>query len=512
MKRSFGCVQPSRAPILVVAVIVGMMVTPRSVFATTCNDICPGTGACTIGSMQTIDSGSEIDCTGRDITIGNDGTLKVIDGEFTLIADDLTLNGPGGMILAVEGAEVTPGEIEIDLTGSAILAGKIRANGTKGGGRISIQADGDITIPENGTDGIECDGTAVNASGGEVRLEAGGTVSILDPVHAEGSENGDNSGGTIEVEAVGDITTGVDGHLSVPGRTNGGGKISLVSSGGSIVVAEHIDVNGKSDYGSGGEVELTAAGGIDVSLSIAARGGVNVGGGHARGGQVTLEAGCGGISMGAAADVDVTGGELTAGETSGSVSLEATGPITLASGLLIDTHGRAPGADGGSVLVRSRSALVADAIVIDAQGSTASAGEGRGGNVELAGCTTEIKASAVIDTRGYTGGRITVGGENAPAGTGAQALRIRDGASLRSLGTTVDTNGEMVLRVHRLQPGLCSNNNADCWLSTDCTVGCQTGTCSGANPDTEGKITQFDVGVGRAEVPGLGETCAAACQ
>jgi len=283
MKRRLGCIQPSRSCAFVCLAIVLVVARGPSAFATTCTDICPGTGACTIGSLQNIDPGSTLDCSGRDITVGDSGTIKVTDGDFELLADDLTLTGPGGLIYAVEGSGEEVGAIDISLTGNLSLSGKIRANGAHGGGHLSIKAAGNISIPESGTDGVEADGTSPNASGGEIYLEAGGTMSIYDPVHAEGNTSGDNTGGTIDIRAAGNIVIATDGHISVPGRMDGGGSVTIVSENGSVTLDEHIDVNGIGDTGDGGNIEIIAGNAITLNGSITANGGVNQGGGAAQG-------------------------------------------------------------------------------------------------------------------------------------------------------------------------------------------------------------------------------------
>ncbi len=496
-----------------VATWLAASVSPAS--ATTCTDVCgSSSGNCSIGSLKTVEDGSVLDCHGRNVTITGFGKLRVTDGDLTLLANDLTiLQGSNGIILAEEGSEGAIGEINIQLTGNLALNGKIRANGNHGGGTISIKADGNISIPDDGDDGIEADGTDSGASGGEVSLEADGTTTISDPIHVEGATYGANSGGTIEIRSGGTITTGTTGHLSAGGRDLGGGSIRLSSTGGDVILGEHLVADGRSATGKGGEIEVTAAGKVQVSQYIEARGGVNAGGGTGAGGQVTLEAGCGGVVMDPNGDITVTGGELTSGQRGGSFEIDSVGPVTMAAGVTIDTHGRAPGADAGSVQISTRSTLTADAILIDAEGSSASGGHGRGGKVDLTACRAEVKASAVIDARGYSGGSITIYAQNSPAATGTEPLLVHTGASLRAVGTATARNGSTVLRAHSLKQGICSNNNAvACWLDTDCTAGCQTGDCLYANPDTEGLATQFDLVADRAELPGTGASCATACQ
>lgn len=475
---------------------------------TTCEDICPGTGDCWIASLELVEPASVIDCSGRDIVLGNDGTLKVIDGGFTLLADDLTVYGPTAWIGAVEGTdELATRSIAIELTGQLSLSGKIRANGDHGGGRIEIVAAGNIDIAENGTDGIEAGGLAPGASGGSIELESGGDIFIRDPIHAEGSGAGDNGGGSISIVAAGNIECVLDGHVSAPGRSYGGGSVELIA-GGDIVIDEHIDVTGHGDTAAGGSIRLEAAGSVSTYLPISAPGGIGASGGDAAGGTFHIEAGCGGVVIGA--DVDLTSGTAGAAEgDGGSFVVDSSGPVAIGD-VTIDAHSRQAGG-GGAIVVRSgRTLTVASGARLDTRGSNDST-EGTGADIELHGCNVAVQPSAVLDASGAAGGNVVIVADGVLP-QGSAPVFVSAAASILASATNADAAGTVMLEAYSDHEGECSNDaNLLCWVDTDCTVGCQTGTCLDSNPDTDGVTSQFSGAIVRAHVNGAGTLCTAAC-
>jgi len=461
-----------------------------------------------IGSQKNVDPGAKIDCSGRDITIGNSGSLKVTGGDLILLADDLTLNGPGGLIYAVEGTAEEAGTVEIHLTGSLLLAGKVRANGAHGGGSIYIDAAGNISIPENGTDGIEADGTEPDASGGDIVVRAGGSMAIHDPIHAEGNTSGESGGGSVELRAGGDIDVSEDGHLSAPGKTEGGGVIILKSEDGNVTFAEHIDVDGKGPTGDGGTIEIAAGGSIAINGQLYARGGINAGGGTAAGGEVVLEAGCGGVTINAS--ILTVGGQLGTGEDGGSIEVESAGDILVASGVLLDTHALASGGDGGPVRLAAADLVsLVSGSTIDSRGNSTS--PGRGGDVSIRGCRIDIQSAVTLDTTGAEGGTVKASATAVPPAVGTQPLFVSQSASLRAKGASTAVDGRISISPLTAKKGKCSNNEAiACVIDQDCTDGCLTGDCLHANPDTQGVTSQFDLAPGTLADLSLGE-CEATC-
>ncbi|MBI5504645.1 MAG: hypothetical protein HY899_07570 [Deltaproteobacteria bacterium] len=474
----------------------------RAATIKTCDALCPNPGACTIGETKLIEPDAVLDCRDRDIVVGNYGTIKVV-GEFTLRARTLTLNGPSGAILAVEDDDGDPGAMTIEVvkddavagSGNFNIYGKVRANGAHDGGDIVVHADGDITIHQSGDDGAEADGTGVGASGGSILLDAGGAILIEDPVHAAGNTSGDNSGGTLDIHAVGDITARLDGHIAAPGKFRGGGSVSIASDTGDVILQEHVDVDGRGNDGDGGSIEIEAGDSLQIMEAITARGGVGAAGGEASGGSVSLRSGCGGITV--ASSITVSGGDDTSGPdggNGGSITAFALGNLTIASTGSLVTRALSGGGPGGGVSLRSASkVLVAGGAMLDVRGDTSSGGQGPAGRVALSGCEVEVAASATIDATGHSGGKIALHAGKAPPAQGAQPLLVNKLAAIHAAGGA-GTPGRIAVAPLTTKSGTCANiPPRSCQWNTDCVEGCLTYECQNANPDVQGVSTQFDV-------------------
>lgn len=467
-----------------------------------CTDLCGiGTGACTISATWDIDPGSDLDCGTRNVTLTGAGVLRVTNGDFRLAAGNLTVDGPGGTITSIEGTGGTadvPGSIVVELSGALSLSGKIRANGTRGGGNIHVHAAGNITIPESGTDGIEALGTSNTASGGRIVVETDGSFVANDPVLADGGGPGANAGGSIEIRAAGSITTDLDGHISAYGRTGGGGSIT-VAAGGSITLLEHLKAEGQGDYADGGQIEVVAGDALSVQADLSVMGGVNVSGAHSNGGEMLLQSRCGGTTI--AANLNATGGQAGSDDENGGITIETSGSLVVATGKVLDTHARQSGGRGGPIRLVARDLITMNASsVVDSRGSATS--PGAGGAVTLQACRLNLTNGSTIDTSGYRGGTITLNASQDPPAEAQEAtvpepLLVASAAVVRAAGSTAAANGRIALAPLTGQRGRCSNfavpNIRYCTLDTDCTEGCQTGDCQFANPDTGGINTQFDI-------------------
>ena len=100
--------------------LVWMAISVRSASATTCQNVCPGTGSCTISNIRIVEPGSVLDCSGRSITIGSSGSLKVIGGEMSILANNLSLLGIGSTITGIDGSDGEPSAVSVELTGSLV--------------------------------------------------------------------------------------------------------------------------------------------------------------------------------------------------------------------------------------------------------------------------------------------------------------------------------------------------------------------------------------------------------
>lgn len=489
-------------PLIALPLVCGV----PSAHATTCGEICPGTGACSFNDLRAVTAGSVLDCSGRDITIEGLGNLKVVDGSLTLIARNLTVDGTtaaSGTITAVEGPLGIPGTLNLQLTGWLNLAGKLRANGTKRGGIIKLYAQGNITLTDIGSDGIEALGTSLTAEGGQIYVNTEGSLAISDPILADGGGGADAAGGRIDIHANGNITTDTDGHISAYGRGGGGGEIS-VSAKGNVVLYEHLKAEGIGSAGDGGSVFVTAGQGITVANEISVMGGVGVSNATAVAGSVELTAGCGGVALNSS--IRATGGQISAGDNGGSIAIQSGGPITVSAGVTLDAHALSADGDGGAIDLAADSLItVAGTAVLNASGGSTS---GTGGAVLVRGCRLNVASGATLNATGFNGGDVRLGSTKLPS-TGTSPLVVSSSAQVHAAGATAGTAGFIGVMPIRMKSGACSNNG-DCQLNTDCTHGCETGTCSTATPDTAGVTTQFDVAIERADDPSL-PSCSTAC-
>jgi hypothetical protein len=157
------------------------------------------------------------------------------------------------------------GNLEITAeAGSVTVSKRIELNGggSARGGDLFIQAGGDIIV------GDEIDATGGDSGGGTISLAAGGNISVNSDLRVR-ADLGEGIGGSISLDASGDITlTGVaatnrtildaDGHAS-SGEFGSGGEVML-SARGKITVNDHVllRANGVAAGSEGGVIEITA--------------------------------------------------------------------------------------------------------------------------------------------------------------------------------------------------------------------------------------------------------------
>ncbi len=500
--------------VLMAVVLGGLLgLSPARALAVTCASVCGSNNPCTIGSTITLDPGDVFDCTAYDqVIIGNFGTLKVTNGSFTFLGNDLDVVS-GGKIQVVATESGKDIGVVIELAGDLDLYGKVLANSAWGGGTIAVSTGGFLQVAESGTNGIEANGTAAAADGGDISLTSTGNVVILCPIQANGDGgSGTNSGGTITIESEGSILTSFDGLLTATARKSEGGTITLVADG-DVTTGASIDAFGTQDTGDGGLVAIQAGNAITVGGAISVRGGVNVMGGDAYGGSVQLEAGCGGIQLNA--DIDARGGE-GGGLAGGSLSVDSVGDVTIAAGVQILSQATQSDGVGGDIEIKSEGKLSLGAnILIDARGDSIDT-NGEGASVALEGCTIDVAAGVTIDVTGYAGGLLTLTGGTepgtAPLPSGStQPVVIDETAVLKASGNSTDFDGEIEVIVRNSVSGECATQpGVACELDTDCTVGCSTDECIDVNPDTDGVESQFDLTPTRIDATRM-VSCVATC-
>ncbi len=318
------------------------------------------------GGFTSGDAAFEIRAHG--LTVGATGTLKATGNQLT----------PGGIItltLGAGGFHVLASANLIDLTGSELLG-----SATAGGGTLTVQSDGDVTIDGPG---IAVDGTTPNAQGGNLQITAGryvgttlaaaGNILLTGPISATAKVNG--AGGNVTLVANGG-TVDVENRIQVDGGVNGGSitttsdrdtTLGTIPTGGPLLQAD-----GTGDAGSGGCIDVFASGKVvgknAVTGRVLARGSnafVTTNGGGC-GGMISIEAtrplALGGGSNGG---IDASGGQLGFG---GSICLMTDTPgADLTLGVPLAAGAAGLGSGGGCIDVCSAGrALIQDDI--DASG------------------------------------------------------------------------------------------------------------------------------------------------
>src|SRR6266850_83818 len=206
-------------------------------------------------------------------------------------------------------------------------------------------------------------------SGGTLKIVAGGSVTIAGEVNADKLSTA-AAGGSIVVDAVGDIVTVLGSVVSAQGGTGGSGSIDFMSRG-RVDLGETIDITGDEggnldvtsgaeavvrrvrgdatgDAGSGGCVMITGGTRVDILGMISLTGNTSIDG---------TTGGCGG-----AVDIAARFGDLTVTPT-GHILAEGAGP---------------DGGGGGVDLSAAGSILVQPAGIVSARSN---GGQGCGGMV-----------------------------------------------------------------------------------------------------------------------------------
>ncbi len=271
--------------------------------------------------------------------------------------------------------DVTSGGCKFDLGGRAVVFD--RTFEMVGTGFIEVVNAGNITITDTGKLKARGDYNANPiVQGGTIVLNASGTVSIDGDIDVGG-----DPAGAIAVQSVGTITLLNGSTLRGIGVSSAsyadGGVLTMVSTGGNIVVNGSIVVRGEGD-GTGGDVTLQAARNIDVDYPIDAAGG---GGG---GGTIDLTAGDD-LTVTRDLEADSQGAGGSGGDIVLAAGVDDLGGIAAGGALTVDdstvkisgSSGDGGAGDGGELSASARGPLLigSDASLrIGAGGSDASAG------------------------------------------------------------------------------------------------------------------------------------------
>lgn len=477
--------------------------------ATACtgsNGICALSGTtCTVNSQVEIQAGATINCTGYDVVVNR--RVYVTAGTFTLKARNVTVNS-SYKIEAVPHAIVRTG-FTLELTGALTVNGQLLARNGGGDSYIRAYASGNINLSSGGLR-VDAGGTSTSAAdGGEIVLNSGGTIFVNGRVNADGHLSGGDTafslGGWITLSAATDILIYED--ISAAGLWFQGGVIDLVAGRDVIVLYQagsgtpkgELIAEGRAEDGYGGYVTVIGGRAVTISGPLNVRGGSGSSGGTAAGGDVWLEAGCGGVTI--ASDVTATGGEIGGG----GLDISSDGNVTISG--VIDLSGIKLGGDGGIVDISSGGRIVLSptgSILASGHTSTVPFYGGYGGFAGLTGCQVDMNDGAVIAVDGWLGGDVYIDGAKEMLGDVTDySVRVNDGAILDASG--VDYAGIIELGITEPRYGVCATAPSTCHQDpdqpsciayacdrdSDCTIGWTPYDCLGASPDIDGKTGHF---------------------
>src|SRR5207302_1810444 len=300
-------------------------------------------------------------------------------------AGDILLDRSGPLRGRIDvSADATGGQLTLTAGGSVSSAGDLLAKGTPGdGGSIGISAGGDVTLA--GEVHLEA---GANGLGGDFTVSAGGAIIASGPLV---DTSGGFQGGSIDLEAGGSLSTNARLDVSGNGAGSDGGFLVL-NANGAITVGGRIaaDGSGSPDFGGfGGDVSVSAGGNLQLNEQINAAGGAPDG----EGGAIDLSAG---LNIVQTQQILALG--IGSDAFGGTVFATAGGLLSV--GALIDLHGGSNGSGGflGAQAGREVRALAE----VDADGD--------GGGVLLSTAVVAL-AGAVVAGPVTVSGNVHAGGD-----------------------------------------------------------------------------------------------------
>ncbi|MCX8073620.1 MAG: hypothetical protein N3C12_14415 [Candidatus Binatia bacterium] len=342
-------------------------------------------GVCSVRGTHTVADGCVLDFGGRTLVLEATARLVVGPRRAKILAANLTMRS--GSLIDVRGQGERPptnrgGTAHIEASGTVVLEGgttraRIDATGNGAGGRIQIAAGGAVEIHGRL---LASHGTSV-ADGGNIVIEAANRIYIAPSaeITATGGAESLNGGGSVTLQARGDIEIGAD--VNVSGAN--GGQVDAGAGGGMVV--SWIRANGTGVGGSGGSIKLVAYSGLQIQGGIRALGS---GATYAFGGD------------GGVVDLDVSYGDLV---VNGSILAE----------------GAEPDGEGGVVTAEAAGSIVVGGIIsVRANGS-----QGGGGNLLLSAGRAVQTTAAIDASGGLEGGELAV--------VAAEALQLAGSADAR---------------------------------------------------------------------------------
>ncbi|MDQ5986655.1 MAG: hypothetical protein CSYNP_02385 [Syntrophus sp. SKADARSKE-3] len=386
-----------------------------------------------------------------DKTGGTGGRVYILDGTTSGGSDSIAsatyANNPG------VDSTITPATLTSTLnTGTAVtlqannditLSAALTANNSGNGGNLTLAAGRSILL---------------NA---DITTDNGNLTLIANETSANGVVTAQRDAGTAVITSTGALLNTGTGNIQIElrdgaGRTGGqaqSGDISLgiltgrniaVSNAGPGAVAQTGTITTTGTAGSaGGNVTISATGGITTG-TITALGGANTGAGGYAGGAVNLTSTGGSVVTGAISTtgsnaVEGMGGAGGSVTISGASGASSIGNINTSAGASATAASAYDGAAGGNVVITAGTGtLNVGAITTDGANQAignallASLGGGNAGNIGLSGSSVTV------------GGNLhATGGDTAGGAAGSGSWLGGIGGGLSITGTTLNLSGSV---------------------------------------------------------------------
>jgi hypothetical protein len=416
-----------------------------------------------------------------ELTVTGAGTLKADGGDITLTAQTGALTVTGGQTITATSGDVTL--VNNDLTAGNVTIGSgsvLKAEGGLGptGGQVIVTM-GPLNTPIQAGGATLQAGGGASSDGGQIFFGTNGVIDVGD-VDASGfvgsccggpggagSAGGD--GGTITINAGGDITTGPlrifggggagGGLVSNGGAGGAGGSVTLTSTSGAVTIGGDVNISGGGGGGgngafsggpggAAGNITISAPGTLTLNGPVLAAGGGGgngsstscCGGGSFGGGGGVFNSNSGGGFFGGGISTDGGLGGNTglfgsggAGGNGSTIDISGGGTFTFAGTVAANGGGGGNdagnpfvagiGGDGGTVTITTTAGNITVPSLQSnggASGTGANAGDGGTGGIIDIDTTGVFTLSGVVSADGGST-------PNATGGGAGGTIRIKSG-------------------------------------------------------------------------------------
>lgn len=529
---------------------------------------------------------------GGIVSVVTNGELRLIDGglissgsfgagaagDVTVFATDIFLDRKNNLAFTgiSSGVNATGdgGNISVSASGGLSIAGGAEITGSTGAagnsGTVTVSA-GNIML--DGSDTLFSTGISsqVNRSGtgngGNIAVDASGSVIIREGARITAASFGDGDGGTIDLRSdsltIEDASTNPDFLTGVTGQTHGigaGGNVTVVTDGVLSLINGGQISSGSFGSGAAGDVTVSASeialdrknndkftgissgvesAGDGGNVSVAATGDLSIAGGAEITGSTSSTGNSGSVNV-SASDIRLTGGETlfstgissqvnnTGTGNAGNVVVNASGSVNIREGARITAAAFGDG-DAGTIALTSDTLTIEEAslnqdFLTGVSGQTHGIGSGANVSVTTHGQLTLFNGGQISSDSFGDGNAgdvfVTAGDIVLDRGTTTVFAGISSGAFSAGSGGNVevsDTRSVSILNGAEITASTFSSGNAgDVTVNADSMVinrmGSQspTGISSQGNANSSGDGGSVDINTRRLLITSGGRISVAA--